>query len=98
MKLSWCPDYAAENYLRERGIGFEVSTLPYSKIDLKESQINGARRGGPFIKELVEDYRQAMLDGAVFPMPILHPGKAGWVILSGNQRCAAIVHRGERAE
>jgi len=90
MKLLWCADLAAESNLRRLGIVFDVGKVPFSKIDFKESQVNGARLGDPIVKELVEDYRQMMLNGDTFPMPVLHPGKAGWIILSGVQRTAAI--------
>jgi hypothetical protein len=90
MKLSWCADLAAESNLRRLGVVFEVGKVPFSKLDLKESRVNGARLRDPIIKELVEDYRQMMLNGDIFPMPVVHPGKAGWIILSGVQRTAAV--------
>jgi hypothetical protein len=90
MKLTWCPDLAAESNLRRLGVVFDVGKVLFSKLDLKESLVNGARLGDPVVKELVSDYRQMMLNGDTFPMPVVHPGKAGWVILSGVQRTTAV--------
>lgn len=91
MKLSWCPDLTAESNLRRLGVVFEVGTVAFSKLDLKESRVNGARLGDPIRKDLVGDYRQGMLNGDTFPRCIVYPnGKSGWVILSGVQRTAAV--------
>lgn len=91
MKLSWCPDLAAESNLRRLGVVFDVDTVLFSKLDLKESRVNGARLGDPIRKDLVSDYRQGMLNGDAFPRCVVHPnGNAGWVVLSGVQRTAAI--------
>jgi len=90
MKLSWCPDLTAESNLRRLGVVFDVGTVAFSKLDLKESQVNGARLGDPLVASLIGDYRQGMLNGDTFPRIVVHPGKAGWVILSGNQRTAAV--------
>ncbi len=90
MKLSWCPDVIAEINLRKLGVVFGVEKIAFSRIDFKESQVNNARIGEPIIKELVSDYRQGMLNGDAFPRPVVHDGKSGWIVLSGNQRCAAI--------
>jgi hypothetical protein len=90
VKLSWCPDLTAESNLRRLGVVFDVGTVQFSKLDLKESQVNGARLGDPLVQSLISDYRLGMLNGDTFPRIVVHPGKAGWIILSGNQRTAAI--------
>jgi hypothetical protein len=90
MKLSWCPDLTAESNLRRLGVVFDVGNVAFSKLDLKESQVNGARLGDPLVQSLISDYRQGMLNGDTFPRIVVHPGKAGWIILSGNQRTAAV--------
>lgn len=90
MKLSWIDDLVAEAKLRRMGVVFEVAALPFAKIDLKESQVNGARIGDPIVKELVADYMQAMRNGDSLPRPIVHPGKAGWIVLSGVQRTTSV--------
>lgn len=91
MKLSWCPDLTAESNLRRLGVVFDVGMVAFSKLDLKESRVNGARLGDPIRKDLVSDYRQGMLNGDTFPRCIVHPnGKAGWVVLSGVQRTASV--------
>lgn len=91
MKLSWCPDLTAESNLRRLGVVFDVGTVAFSKLDLKESRVNGARLGDPIRKDLVSDYRQSMLNGDTFPRCIVHPnGESGWVVLSGVQRTAAV--------
>jgi len=76
--------------LRRLGVTFDVKRVPYKKIDLKESQVNGARIGKPLVDELISDYTQGMTNGDSFPRPIMYPDKSGMVVLSGNQRCAAV--------
>ncbi len=90
LKLTWMDDLKAEHDLRELSVSFEVCVTPFSKIDLKESQYNGARIGDPIIRHLVEDYMTGMRNGDTFPRLVVYEGKSGFVILSGNQRAAAI--------
>lgn len=90
LKLTWYEDKKAESDMRRMNIAFDVKQIPFSKIDLKESQVNGARIAAPLIRDLIEDYKQGMRNGDTFPRVVLVPGKAGYVISSGNQRCTAI--------
>jgi len=76
--------------MRSLNVVWDIKTIPISAIDLRESQINGARIRDPFVPELVEDYKQGFLNGDAFPRLIVWKGAAGYVILSGNQRCKAI--------
>lgn len=90
LKLTWMADLKLETDLRALSVTSEVGTIPFSKIDLAESQYNGARLGDPIVHVLVEDYRIGMENGDTFPRIAVYKGKAGYVILSGNQRAAAI--------
>lgn len=90
LKLTWMDDLKAEHDLRSMSVSFEVRTIPFSKIDLKESQYNGARLGDPIIRHLVEDYTTGMRNGDTFPRLVVCEGKAGFVILWGNQRAATM--------
>lgn len=90
LKLTWFSDLKAESDMRQMSIAFDVASVPFSKIDLKESQVNGARIAHPLVRDLIDDYKQGMRNGDTFPRVVLSPWKAGYLILSGNQRCTAI--------
>lgn len=90
LKLRWMDDLKAESDLRSMSVAFDIQTIPFAKIDLKESQYNGARLGDPIVSHLVDDYMIAMRNGDTFPRPVVYQAKSGIVILSGNQRCAAV--------
>lgn len=92
MELSWTRDLTAETNLVRLGIEFEIGTIKWSQIDLKESQVNGARIGDPIVKPLIDDYYPAMLAGDSFPMIVVHFVKGRWVVLSGIQRTATIAN------
>ncbi|KKM62732.1 hypothetical protein LCGC14_1518660 [marine sediment metagenome] len=90
LKLTWMDDLKAEHDLRALSVAFEIRTIPFPKIDLKESQYNGARLGDPIIPRLVEDYVTGMRNRDTFPRIVVHESKSGFVILGGNQRAAAM--------
>ena len=90
MKLLWMDDLKLESDLRAMGIAFEVTTIKLSVIDFVASADNGARIGDPVMPGLVADYKLAMLNGDIFPRPAVRKIKSGYLILSGNQRCAAV--------
>lgn len=90
IKLNWIPDLHAEQEMTRLGISWEVKTIPFSKINLKDSRVNEARLFQAILPEVVEDYAEAMESGDAFPRLLLTPAKAGPLILWGNQRSAAI--------
>lgn len=90
LKLTWMADLKAESDLRALSVTWDVQVSPFTKIDLKESHYNGARLGDPLITRLIDDYMTAMRNADTFPRPVAYQAKSGLVILSGNQRCAAI--------
>lgn len=90
LALSWHDDLKAESDLQRMGVLFEKVAIPFPRIDLKESQINGARLKDAIREHKVEDYMQGFRNGDTFPRPIVHKTATGYVILSGNQRCKAI--------
>lgn len=90
IELSWYSDLKAENDLRRMAVMFDVATIPFSRLDLKESQVNGARLNDAIRHHKVEDYMQGFRNGDTFPRPVVHKTATGYVILSGNQRCEAI--------
>ena len=90
LKLTWYQDLKAETDLRRMAVSFEIESIPFNKIDLKESQVNGARLGEAIIQSKVEDYMQGFRNGDTFPRPIMHKTATGYVILGGNQRCESI--------
>jgi hypothetical protein len=90
LKPTWCDDLKAESDLRRLGVPFEKTSIKFSDIDLKESQVNGARLEDSIIATLVDDYMQGFRNGDNFPRPIVHKTATGYVILSGNQRSESI--------
>ena len=90
LKLTWMADLKLEADLSALSVVCEVESIPFGRIDLKESQYNGARVGDALIHELVEDYKQGMLNGDTFPRIVVRQGPSGFIVLSGNQRTAAI--------
>lgn len=90
LKLSWLPDLQAEAALTRIGIGYTEEEVPFSKIDLKESQVNGARIAAPLLPDVIEDYANAIAAGDAFPKIVVTKIPTGYLILWGNQRTAAI--------
>jgi hypothetical protein len=90
IELRWMPDLKAEADLAALSIAYEIQSIPFSKIDLKESQYNGARLDTPIIASLVEDYAMAMENGDPFPRIIVFNAPTGYIISWGNQRTAAV--------
>lgn len=90
LKPTWYDDMKAESDHRRMAIVASKVSIPFSKIDLKESQVNGARMNDSILPHKVEDYMQGFRNGDTFPRPVVHKTPSGYVILSGNQRCEAI--------
>ena len=90
LKLSWYADLKAEADLTLMAVAWDVTTIPFGKLDLKESQVNGARLRDAIREHKVEDYMQGFKNGDTFPRPVVHKTPTGYVILSGNQRMEAI--------
>lgn len=90
LSLSWYSDLKAESDLTRMAVQYEVTQIPFAKIDLKESQVNGARLQDAIRHHKVEDYMQGFRNGDTFPRPVVVKTPTGYVILSGNQRCEAI--------
>lgn len=90
LKLSWYSDLKAESDLRRMAVTYSVVSIPFAKIDLKESQVNGARLNDAIRHHKVEDYMQGFRNGDTFPRPVVHKTPSGYVILSGNQRSEAV--------
>src|SRR3990167_3304362 len=90
MKLYWTDDPKAESNLHRMGVPFSKKKIPFSAIDINESQINGARLNDAIISQRVKDYKQGFRNGDEFPRPVVHKRPTGYVILSGNQRCESI--------
>lgn len=89
LNLTWCADSKAEADMLRLGISHSVATIRFTEIDLKESQVNGARLTA-IIEELVEAYKEGMIAGDTFPRPVAMKTPKGYLILWGNQRCEAI--------
>lgn len=90
LHLTWYADLKAESDLTLMAVAWEVQSIPFAKLDLKESQVNGARLRDAIREHKVEDYMQGFRNGDTFPRPVVHKTPTGYVILSGNQRCEAI--------
>ena len=89
LRLTWIDDLKAESDFRNMNIPFSKATVPFTKIDLKESGVNSARLGDPIVSDLVRDYAQMMRNGDAFPRPVCFR-KSGYILTSGNQRCHAV--------
>ncbi len=90
LELSWFSDLKFESDIKRMAVPYEITTIQFSKIDIRESQVNGARINDAIRENKVEDYTQGFLNGDTFPRPVVRKGSSGYVILSGNQRCEAI--------
>lgn len=90
LKLRWKPDDVMVDNLERMAVPTEVRTILFSKIDLRESQVNGARIKNAIREHKVEDYMQGYRNGDKFPMVVVHKTATGYVVLGGNQRCEAI--------
>lgn len=90
LSLSWYSDLKAESDLSRMAVAYEVATIPFAKIDLVESRINGARLEHAIVHHKVEDYMQGYRNGDTFPRIVVYKTSSGYVILSGNQRATAI--------
>ena len=90
LQLTWYADLKAESDLTLMAVAWDVQSIPFAKLDLKESQVNGARLRDAIREHKVEDYMQGFRNGDTFPRPVVHKTPTGYVILSGNQRMEAI--------
>ena len=90
LNLTWMDDLKAMADLCSLNVMWESEAILFSKIDLRESQHNGARLGDPLVTRLISDYKQGMKNGDTFPRIVVHLTPTGYVILGGNQRCASI--------
>lgn len=90
LKLTWYADLKAESDLKRMAVTWEIVSIPFSKIDLKESRFNGARLTGAILHHKVDDYVQGMRNGDTFPRILVHKTPTGYVILSGNQRATSV--------
>jgi len=90
LKLTWYDDLKAESDLRRMAVVFSKVSIPFAKIDIVESQKNGARLNDAIRHHKVDDYKQAFRNGDTFPRIVVHKTATGYVILSGNQRSEAI--------
>lgn len=91
MNREWRSDPDAEKILRDIAtLPFIVGTINLKEIDWSESANNCARLSDPLNKEKIEDYITCMNNGDVFPRIVVEIKKKSYVILGGNQRCAAL--------
>lgn len=90
LQLSWYADLKTESDLRRMAVVYDVRSVPLSKIDFRQSQVNGARTGEAILPGKVEDYAQGFRNGDTFPRVVVHKTATGYVILGGNQRCEAL--------
>lgn len=90
IKLTWYDDLKAKSDLERMAVVYSIVSIPVSKIDFKESQVNGARLNDAIRHHKVEDYMQGFRNGDTFPRPVVYKTASGYVILGGNQRCEAI--------
>lgn len=90
LKLTWYDDLKAESDLRRMSVIYSKVAIQFSRIDLKESQVNGARLNDAIRHHKVEDYMQGFRNGDTFPRIVVVKTPTGYVILSGNQRMEAI--------
>lgn len=86
----WIDDLKAESDFRRMAIAFSKERIQFSRLDLKESQVNGARMNDAILPHKIEDYIQGFRNGDTFPSPVVHKTASGYVILSGNQRCESL--------
>ena len=89
MQAAFRSDPDAETVLAITGLDFDIATIAINNIDWVESSNNCARLTDPLNAEKIEDYGSSINRGDVFPRCVVERGKSGYVILGGNQRCAA---------
>lgn len=91
MKRQWCDDINAEFLIKEvAGLTWQIETIKLNDIDWKASAYNCARLSEALNEERIDEYAMCMRRGDVFPRIVVERGEEGYVILGGNQRCAAL--------
>ena len=88
-ELKTRPDHEAETVLKFIQTEYVTKEISLEDIDWTESANNCARLWNPLNEEKIDDYRMAMEEGDVFPMPVVEAASSGLVILGGNQRLNA---------
>lgn len=86
--IQWADDPKAEAILRGRDLTWHVQRIPVDEIDFDASTANQGRITEKISDDRVTEYAMAMIDGEVFPRPVLNKMVEGrYYILSGNHRC-----------
>lgn len=89
--MAWVKDLIAEAKMKKMGVKWEYKTIKIADIDVKGSRFNNARVDQAIIEDMVLDYALAMMNGDAFPAIIVVHRKAGFFVLSGNNRTAAAI-------
>lgn len=88
--LKFCDDIPAERVMNMVGVEFCTELTKVSSIDWEASRNNCARTTTNVNHEKIDEYRNAIMEGCVFPRPVMQRGNKKHLILGGNQRCLAI--------
>lgn len=88
--LKFCDDIPAERVMDMVGVEFCTELIKVSSIDWEASRNNCARTVTTVNHEKIDEYRNAILRGCVFPRPVIQRGSKRHLVLGGNQRCLAI--------
>jgi hypothetical protein len=88
-ELNTRTDHEAETVLKFIETEYVTKQICLDEVDWDASANNCARLWNPLNEEKIDDYRMAMEDGDVFPMPVVEASATGLVILGGNQRLNA---------
>ena len=86
-------DPRIERWLTTEAVSWEyLPVVAIADIDIEASKRNQARVNAPLVSDLVERYTLALIDGNEFPALIGYRADNGrYILLDGNQRCAAAV-------
>lgn len=94
MRVNWKMDEDAVKTIDRLGLTWEQTQVPAQAIDVMKSRLNHARVTA-IIEQNVEDYREAMERGDIFPMIVaVRKGNGKYVIAGGNHRHAAALEIG----
>lgn len=97
----WKRDDAVESHLGRAGVEWEyLRDIPIAQIDGKASAMNQARwrTQDRIMRDLVDTYGIAMLDGDVFPALVAYRRENGlYVLMGGNHRLLAAKAAGIRS-
>lgn len=93
--MQWSRDLTVESHLTAHNIGWTFrERVPFDSIHVDRGPGNNARLSADIDGEKLDEYAQAMKQGATFPAVVLYPNCTGLDISGGNHRLRALKKAG----